>query len=167
MLEIITVTTPRHIISLNIGQVASIAQESNVDAVVVNMSGGAAHTGTKTEFAPLLSALGIAIIGYRADAVRIVEQPAPPRPAFVEAYPHLRAQHVNVQGQMFQAATARGLNTENRDGMIAAICATLEIEIDSRRQLTIDEMHLVIIYLKNGSLTWPANAPRRELRRVA
>lgn len=166
MLEIITVATERQVISLRIAQIASIAQETHLDAVTVAMIGGATHTGTKTQFAPVLSALGIAMAGYRADAVRAAQQEGP-RPAFVEAYPHLRAEHGAVQGQMFAAATARGLNTENRTGMIEAICQCLEIEIESRRQLSIIEMELLIIHLKTGTLTWPANPPRRELRIAA
>lgn len=166
MLEIITVATERQSISLNIDHIASVQQETHLNAVTVNMSGGATHTGTKTQFAPVLSALGIAMAGYRADAVRAAQQEGP-RPAFVEAYPHLRAEHGAVQGQMFAAATARGLNTENSTGMIDSICQCLKIEIDSRRQLTITEMQLLIIHLKTGTLTWPANPPRRELRIAA
>lgn len=72
------------------------------------------------------------------------------RPAFVEAFPVDLASHRDAQKAMFGAAREAGLDTKG-DEMIEGINALLGLHLSSRRQLTVDEMHVVTVAIEGGA----------------
>lgn len=160
MPNVITVATERHTISFNIDHIASVVQETHYDAVTVAMTGGTTHSGTKAQFAPVLSALGIAIAGYREDVAPFMEAPEV-RPAYCLKYGHDRAAYLAAQQQMFAAARKAGLDTNLRDEMIFAISEFLNVFLTSRKEIAPAEMIRVTGAIERGQLRW--NAPQLRI----
>ncbi len=80
-------------------------------------------------------------LAARAPGLANLLAPSGPRRDFCELHPERRRAWVNANAEMFAAARAAGLGTTQRDEMIEAICRTLRINITSRKQLTIAELH--------------------------
>ncbi len=100
---------------------------------------------TRQTLAPQVVAMYAA--GRLINAEPVALTPATERPAFVEAYPHLREAHRRAQCAFYGAASNAGLDTNDRDAMIAACNYELSINIASRRELTIEEMeHMAMLF---------------------
>ncbi len=75
------------------------------------------------------------------------------RPAFVEAFPFDLSAHRDAQRALFGAARNAGLltNDAHRATMIGAINQLLGLRLESRRQLTVQEMQAVTVAIDAGA----------------
>jgi hypothetical protein len=76
------------------------------------------------------------------------------RPAFCEAFPAETETHRAAQRAMFGAARTAQLpakTDDDRAAMIAGINQLLGLRIESRRQLTIEEMQAVVVAIESGA----------------
>lgn len=76
------------------------------------------------------------------------------RPAFVEAFPLDTPAHRAAQRALFGAARAAGLPTGEtaKAAMIGAINQLLGLRLESRRQLTVEEMQCVTVAIQSGAI---------------
>jgi hypothetical protein len=75
------------------------------------------------------------------------------RPAFVEAFPLDLNAHRAAQKAMFGAARAAGLPTTeaHKAAMIGAINQLLGLRLESRKQLTVQEMECITVAIESGA----------------
>jgi hypothetical protein len=75
------------------------------------------------------------------------------RPHFADTFPIEKEAHRTAQRQMFGAARTAGLPTDerNKEAMLRGINQFLGLRIESRTQLTVQEMNAVTVGIDSGA----------------